>query len=283
MLTKGQNYIKYHIKANEAHALMQNKEYKKAIEIFECLEKKYDWFYTERFAKGMAQIATGDYDNGKAAVMSVADSGYGAVSFWLTQDTTYFVEGGHYDKFWDFYEEYQGRLEVGGDARRAKYKDVISYIYYTDSLYQNARKTFRDSIQVYHDSSSVAYQNYLKHIDWAKEQQSVFMDSMVQSGFVIGHSLYGSDLFIETILIHMPAKDLRRYRKTVLKWVKQGLVYPYTYASVYDWDQIHQEKPMYYNTIGNHPYGTDPDWLKNRAKIGIGNNALRKRKFHYLY
>jgi hypothetical protein len=93
--------------------------------------------------------------------------------------------------------------------------------------------------------------------------------------------VYGMNSEFETFLLHTSVELKLRSHRTIRRWLIDGLIYPRTYAICFDDQALEENRPFPYGFfMGLKPEELAPGHQQRRAAIGMGDEALERRRFH---
>lgn len=109
------------------------------------------------------------------------------------------------------------------------------------------------------------------------------LDSMINGQLSVPTiAQFGMNSEFETFFIHCSPELKRRSHRKVKRWLKDGLIFPRTYALCFDDLALHEKRPFPYGYFtGLKPQELAPGHQRRCAAIGMGDDAMERRRFHF--
>jgi len=264
------NFIRYHQRSLLVQEHMVRGEYEQAVSLLTKLERTYGLMPTETFARAMCELALKDTAAARQSyVQSIAQ---GASIGWL-----YFSEpllNDRSDSLW--YQQVIAACEAQW-SRMPQYADGPNEGLPTPTRALNQRHQFLlDSI------GALAGEDEKRLYRDLVDMHDRTLDSMLR-GLLAVPSIgrYGMNSEFETFLLHTSTSHKVREHRTIKRWLKEGLIYPRTYAICFDDLALEENRPFPYGIfMGLKPEELAPGHERRRAAIGMGTETLERRRFH---
>ncbi|MBL7985625.1 MAG: hypothetical protein JNM91_11530 [Flavobacteriales bacterium] len=265
------NHIRYHQRSLLVQEFMFNGEHEQALRQLAKLERRYGLMPTETFARAMCQLALKDTAAARQSyVLSIAQ---GASLGWL-----YFSKpmlSSRNDSLW--YQRVITACEAEW-SRLPHYVDGPNEGLPTPTSALNRRHQFLlDSIgEMDREDEKRLYEHMIALHDR-------MLDSMLK-GLIAVPSIarYGMNSEFETFLLHTSASHKVSAHRKIKQWLKDGLIYPRTYAICFDDLALEENRPFPFGFfMGLKPGDLAPGHQRRRATIGMGDEAQERRRFHF--
>lgn len=264
------NHIRYHQRSLLVQEHMVRGEYERALHVLFKLERKYGLMPTETFARALCQVALKDT---LAARQSYLQSiARGASPGWLYFSQPLLTDRS--DTLW--YKEVIAACEAKW-AMMPHYADGPNEGLPTPTSALNQRHQFLlDSIgALTGEDEKRLYRDLV-------EMHDRMLDSMLRGLLPVPSiARYGMNSEFETFLLHTSTSLKVREHRTIKRWLKEGLIYPRTYAICFDDLALEENKPFPYGFfMGLKPEELAPGHERRRATIGMGDEGVERRRFH---
>jgi hypothetical protein len=269
--TLAKNFIRYHQRSLLVQEHMVRGEYEQAIHLLTKLERTYGLMPTETFARALCQVALRDTAAARQSYLQSITQG--ASLGWL-----YFSQpllNDRNDTLW--YQQIIAACEVQW-SELPRYADGPNEGMPTPTSTLNQRHQFLlDSMGLF--DSDPEHELYQKLID----RNNRMLDSMINGQLPVPTiARYGMNSEFETFLLHTSTSLKVSEHRTIKGWLKEGLIYPRTYAICFDDLALEENRPFPYGFfIGLRPEELAPGHQRRCAAIGMGDDAMERRRFHF--
>lgn len=264
------NFIRYHQRSLLVQEHMVRGEYEQAVRLLTKLERTYGLMPTETFARAMCQVALRDTVAARQSYLQSITQG--ASLGWLYFSQPLLTDRG--DSLW--YQQVIATCEAQW-SELPLYADGPNEGLPTPTSTLNQRHQFLlDSIGALDgEDEKRLYQDMVDMHDRT-------LDSMLRGLLPVPSiARYGMNSEFETFLLHTSTSLKVREHRTIKRWLKEGLIYPRTYAICFDDLALEENRPFPYGFfMGLRPEELAPGHQRRCAAIGMGNEALERRRFH---
>lgn len=270
---QGKNYIRYHQLSLVVQEYMLHCDHTKALALLAELEKRYGLMPTETFARASCQVAIGDTAAARKSYMRSLEQR--APLGWLFISPPQHGTGA--DSLW-----YASVVKEGVIFwhSRPQYADGPNPGIPTSVSRLNARHQFLiDSLGVFDPITRPEAQRSYNAI---VEEYDLKLDSMLNGKLPVPSiANLGVNEEFDTFLLHASARLTYSKHKTIRRWLRQGWIYPCTYAVCFDDLANEENRPIPYGIFsGLRPEEREPGHEERRAAIGMGDERLEKLRFH---
>lgn len=265
------NFIRYHQHSLLVQEHMVRGEYEPAIRLLTKLERTYGLMPTETFARAMCQVALKDTLAARQSYLQSITQG--ASLGWL-----YFSQpllNDRNDTLW--YQQIIAACEAQW-SELPHFADGPNEGLPTPTSKLNQRHQFLlDSMGLF--DSDPEHELYQKLID----RHDRMLDSMINGQLPVPTiARYGMNSEFETFLLHTSTSLKVGEHRTIKRWLKEGLIYPRTYAICFDDLALEENRPFPFGFFtGLKPEELAPGHQRRCAAIGMGDDALERRRFHF--
>lgn len=268
--TLAKNHIRYHQRSLMAQEHMMRGEYEHALHVLTKLERTFGLMPTETFARALCQVALRDTAAARQSYLQSITQG--ASLGWLYFSQPLLTDLG--DSLW--YQQVIAACEAKW-AEMPHYADGPNEGLPTPTSALNRRhQLLLDSMGALEEEEGRRlYQHMVAMHDRT-------LDSML-TGLLPVPSIarYGMNSEFETFLLHTSASLKMKEHRTIKRWLKDGLIYPRTYAICFDDLALEENRPFPYGFfMGLRPEELAPGHERRRAAIGMGDEAMERRRFH---
>ena len=269
--TLSKNHIRYHQRSLRVQEYMVRGEHEQALHLLGKLERTYGLMPTETFARAMCHVAL--RDTARARQSYLQSLAQGASLGWLFFSQPLLTDRS--DTLW--YQEVIAACEAQW-AMMPHYADGPQEGLPTPTSALNRRHQFLlDSIRCLDGADEKRlYQHMMDMHDRT-------LDSMLRGLLPVPSiARYGMNSEFETFLLHTSTSLKVREHRTIKRWLKEGLIYPRTYAICFDDTALEENRPFPYGFFtGLKPEELAPGHQRRCAAIGMGDDALERRRFHF--
>lgn len=265
------NHIRYHQRSLRVQEYMARGAYEEALALLAKLERTYGLMPTETFARAECLVALKDTAAARQSYLQSITQG--ASLGWLYFDQPPLADRN--DSLW--YQHVIAACEAQW-AGMPHYADGPNEGIPTPTSELNKRHQFLlDSLGVFDsDTERECYQDLIERHDRLLEN---FLSGLLPLPSIARYGMNGE---FEVFLLHCSPELKRRSHRTFKRWLKDGLIFPRTYAICFDDLALHENKPFPYGFFtGLKPEELAPGHQRRCAAIGMGDDALERRRFHF--
>lgn len=270
----GRNYIRYHQQALLVQEHLLRGEHRKALQLLSKLDKHYGLMPPDMFTRARCQAMVGDTAAARRSYLMSLERR--ASIGWLYIEPP--THRSATDSLW-----YEGVVAecLAYWRSRPQYADGPNPGMPTAVTWANTRHQFViDSLGSY---DPVTQPEAQRAYDEVVRQHDQLLDSILTGKLPVPSiATYGSMDEFETFVLHCSSTLTNGREKHFKKWLKQGLIFPRTYAICFDDLANETRRPIPYGYFnGLRPEELAPGHEKRRAAIGMGDDRMDKLRFHW--
>lgn len=280
---KSQNYIKkYHQPSIKAFQYLIDGKYAKSEKIFQKITDKYDPFCEELYALAYLKMKKGDIESAKVLIYKSIDRGLNYDSF-FERDSTLFISSMGLDEYHNFSDSVLNYTIQFIKKSNLKYEYYFRPIKNTEILYQASSANQVASIK---DTTSAEYKEIYERFRYAMQLNSDTIQYFIDNYGLPNGRIPNMASYFHIMVVHSFIKHEKSFMNHLTKEYKNGVLTAYTYATLHERYLINVEAVNNYFIEFRNITDLDitPDFIQNRHKIGIGNDAVLKWKMpHFTF